>query len=107
MHWLFLKVMEVAFDLPLAPFHKSLNENLRKEIDFVLEAANAKKCSENFVKVGRKDVYVPKIYDDYTSKRTLVTEWIDGIKITDEARLEKEGFDITRVLSTTVEAFAE
>jgi len=29
-------------------------------------------------------MYVPTIFGQFTSKRTLVMEWIDGIKITDE-----------------------
>lgn len=83
MHWLFLQVIEKAFDLPLSPFHDSIEENLAKEIDFSMESENSKKCNEEFIKIGRTDIYVPKVYDQFTSKRTIVMEWIDGIKITD------------------------
>lgn len=32
----------------------------------------------------RKDVYIPKIYHQYTDERVMVMEWVDGIKITEE-----------------------
>lgn len=83
MHKLFLQVLEYAFDLPLTPFHDSIEENLAKEIDFNIEADNARKCKSEFIKIGRNDIYVPNIFDQFTSKRTLVLEWIDGIKITE------------------------
>lgn len=94
MHWAFLYFMEKSFDLPLTSFHDTLEENLRNEIDFRVEAQHAKKCKDNFTKVGRIDIHVPKIFDELTTNRTLVMEWIDGIKITDEERLVREGFDI-------------
>lgn len=62
MHWLFLEVLEKSFDLPFTPFHDSIEENLRKEIDFSIEAENAKKCKDNFAKIGRNDMYVPTIF---------------------------------------------
>jgi hypothetical protein len=37
MHWLFLYVIEKAFDLPLSSFHDSIHTNLEKEIDFRIE----------------------------------------------------------------------
>ena len=36
------------------------------------------------------DVYVPEVYPAYCSRRVLVSEWVDGVKLTqlppDEAR---------------------
>ena len=29
------------------------------------------------------DVAIPKVYDDLTSRRLLVSEWVDGIKLSD------------------------
>lgn len=41
----------------------------------------------------RDDVCVPHIYDEFTRERVLVTEWIDGIKITDEEEVKRHGFN--------------
>ncbi|EGR28453.1 chaperonin, putative [Ichthyophthirius multifiliis] len=107
MHWLFLTVLEKAFDLPLSAFHQSIEENLGKEIDFRIEAQNAKKCSENFLKLNRKDIYVPEIYKEYTTPRILVMEWINGIKITEENELIKQGFQPKKLVQSIIEGFAE
>jgi len=38
MHFLFMEVMEFAFDLPLKPFHKHIRKYLSEEIDFNIES---------------------------------------------------------------------
>ena len=98
MHWLFCYVMEKSFDLPFLVFTKRIEDELVKEIDFRHEAANAEICRENFKKCGRKDVYIPRIYGEYTTKRSLVLEWIDGIKITNQEELQKKGISVKEVL---------
>ena len=30
---------------------------------------------------GVTDVLVPKVYDDFTTRKLLVSEWIDGVKL--------------------------
>ena len=37
MHWLFCAVMDYAFELPILPFAKTIEDNLEKEIDFRIE----------------------------------------------------------------------
>jgi predicted unusual protein kinase regulating ubiquinone biosynthesis (AarF/ABC1/UbiB family) len=107
MHWLFCYVMENAFDLPILAFADTIERNLAKEINFNIEAENAEKCRIGFEKVGRTDIYVPKVYHEYNSERTLVMEWIDGIKVTHTDEIVKAGFNLRKVLYTTIEAFAE
>jgi aarF domain-containing kinase len=51
-------------------------------------------------------VYVPKVYDEYTSKRVLVCEWIDGIQLTKTEALTKAGIDYRVAMKTAVEAFS-
>ena len=38
----------------------------------------------------RDDVYVPQVIQEFTTKRILVMEWIDGIKITEKQLLENK-----------------
>ena len=66
------------------------------ELDFRIEAANAKKTFNNFKDTNH--LYVPKIHDEFTTKKTLVMEYIDGVPITDTTELKKLGLDL-RVLS--------
>src|SRR5207244_11111167 len=50
-------------------------------------------------------IYIPAVYDDYTTRRVLVLEWIDGIKINEYAALEVAGIDRLEVANRTVEAY--
>ncbi|KAI9741101.1 MAG: hypothetical protein M1834_002814 [Cirrosporium novae-zelandiae] len=58
-------------------------ERLFSETDFVNEASNSEKTRQ-FIsqEPGLRDsTYVPKIFPEYSTKRVLVAEWIDGVSI--------------------------
>ncbi|KAJ6834206.1 uncharacterized protein M6B38_336185 [Iris pallida] len=76
----------------------AVNEMVRHmfaEIDYILEAQNAERfaslysSSSNTQGIGKRGpiVKVPKIYWNLTRKAVLTMEWIDGIKLTDAARI--------------------
>ena len=67
-----------------------------KELDFRLEARNAKRFYENFR--GSKTIYIPKIYDGWTSERVLTLEFIDGIDAHDVKEIKKNKIDFNTVL---------
>ena len=69
---------------------------IMNELDFRIEAANAKKTYQNFT--DNNYLYVPKILDKYTTKKILVMEYIDGIPITNIANLKKHNLNL-KVLS--------
>src|SRR5260370_24444933 len=50
-------------------------------------------------------IYIPGVYDEYVSRRVLVLEWIDGIKINDYAALEAAGIDRMEVAKRTVQTY--
>jgi len=52
---------------------------LPRELDFVIEADNAKRCAHIFR--NNKKVSVPKIYDKYTQKRLLVMSYETGFSV--------------------------
>jgi len=51
------------------------------ELDFVNEAKNQQRLRDAFVARGVKGVTVPKIYEEYCTRRILVSEWMDGVKL--------------------------
>lgn len=51
-------------------------------------------------------MYIPKVYEEFSSKRVLVCEWIDGIQLTDREALEKNGLNYVDAMQTSVDAFA-
>jgi ubiquinone biosynthesis protein len=60
---------------------------IHKELDFTYEISNANRFKEIFKKSEK--VYIPKVYYEYSSKRVLVMEYLDGFKITSYDRLKK------------------
>ena len=74
-----------------------------QELDYVREAANAKRFQEMF----KNDplIYVPRIYDQYVTQHVLVLEWIDGIKINDYAALDIAGVSRLAVVKRTIYAY--
>lgn len=68
---------------------------LRGELDFRREGRNAERFAANFSKESH--LYVPKIYWDFTTRRVLVQEKLQGIKIDDLPALEAAGYDRHRL----------
>ncbi|MGL4884305.1 MAG: ABC1 kinase family protein, partial [Waterburya sp.] len=73
---------------------------LFEEIDYINEAKNAQKFALNFD--GDPEVKVPIIYPQYSSNRVLTLEWINGIKLTDLAKLEAAGLDADNLIKIGV-----
>ena len=89
--------------IDLMAFYNEFKRTTYEEIDYITEASNAKRFKEMF-----KDdphIYIPKVYEEYTSRRVLVLEWIDGIKINDYAALEAAGISRLEVANRTVRAY--
>ncbi|XP_059350365.1 uncharacterized aarF domain-containing protein kinase 5-like isoform X3 [Daphnia carinata] len=84
---------------------KDLKETLCKELDFLNEGHNGERCAKELSSLSY--VYVPKVFWDFTSKRVLTTEFIDGIKVSDTNSLEKAGLSIKEVSHKLIETFAE
>ena len=53
------------------------------ELDFLNEAANQKYLKEGLTREGVTGVYVPKVNDELTTRRILVSEWIEGKKLSE------------------------
>lgn len=61
------------------------------EMDYIHEGENAELF---FALYGNmKDIYVPKIYWEYTNRRVLTMEWINGIKLNQKEELAAAGIN--------------
>ncbi|MGZ3624770.1 MAG: ABC1 kinase family protein [Ktedonobacteraceae bacterium] len=89
--------------IDLKGIYREFERTVYEEIDFVTEAANCKRFKEMFK--DDETIYIPAVYDDYTTRRLLVLEWIDGIKINDYDALEAAGIDRLEVANRTVQAY--
>lgn len=66
-------------------------DTLNRELDYVAEGRNADRFRHNFA--DEPGVYIPKVYWDYTTKRLLVMEYIEGIKIDQVQAIDAAGHD--------------
>ncbi len=101
--WVINRFVDTSEFIDLMGFYREFKRTVYEEIDYITEAANARRFKEMF-----KDdpaIYIPDVYDDYTSRRVLVLEWIDGIKVNDYATLEAAGVSRLEVAERTVKAY--
>jgi aarF domain-containing kinase len=73
------------------------------ELDFLHEADNCEAIGRNFA--TDPNVIVPKVYREFTTRRLLTMEFIEGIKITSVAELEAAGIDKHAVAQKLTEIF--
>jgi ubiquinone biosynthesis protein len=64
---------------------------INKELDFRHEAANVIRFRHNFE--GDPDIYVPRVYQEFTTEKVLVEEFIEGIKVSEMEKLLASGSD--------------
>ncbi len=101
--WVINRFVDTGEFIDLMGFYREFRRTVYEEIDFVSEAANAKRFKEMF-----KDdptISIPRVYEDYVTRRVLVLEWIDGIKINDYAALDAAGIDRLEVAKRTVNTY--
>ncbi len=98
--WVITRFVDTSEFIDLQSVYREFKRTTYEEIDYISEAANCKRFKEMF-----KDdptIYIPQVYEEHTSRRVLVLEWIDGIKINDYTALEAAGIDRLEVAKRTV-----
>jgi ubiquinone biosynthesis protein len=58
---------------------KEFERSIFRELDMYIEAGNTERFARNFK--DSRELYIPKVYWDYTSKSILVMELIEGIRM--------------------------
>ena len=92
-------------NLDFSPLIEEISHNVPLELDFINEGHNAEIIARNFE--GRDDIIVPKIIWEYSTRRVLVMEYLEGIKITDLAGLERARIDSQAVAQLVIDAYCE
>lgn len=101
--WVISRFVNTNEFIDLMAFYREFRRTIFEEIDYVREAANARRFAEIFK--DRPGIMIPKVVDGYVSRRVLVLEWVDGIKVNDYAQLEAAGISRFAVAKRTVEAY--
>jgi len=76
---------------------------LYREIDYLAEAENTRRWTENFKEV--KWVTSPEVVDEFTTSKVLALTFIAGTKISDLKKLESQGFDRTLLAKNLAQAY--
>lgn len=71
-----------------------------EEMNYVQEGHNAEKFAELYGHLP--EIYVPKIYWEYTGRRVLTMEWINGTKLTNIKEVQAQGIDATHLVEVGV-----
>ncbi|HEX5369553.1 MAG TPA: AarF/UbiB family protein [Dehalococcoidia bacterium] len=103
---LFIKVLSrLDKTLDFSFIAEELSKMVPRELDFVREGRNAEAIAANFA--GAEDIVVPQIYWEYTSRRVLVMQFVEGVKITDRDGMRRLGIDPADVAKVLIVAFSE
>jgi len=70
------------------------------ELDFANEAKNQDRLRNAMIDAGIEGITVPKVYEDMSTRRILVSEWMDGVKLS-----ECEPEEIKEITKVAQEAF--
>jgi len=76
---------------------------IRSELDYGTEGRNAERFRKNFE--DDKTIYTPKIYWEFSSRRILTMELIEGIKINNLKELDKVGYDRKKIAENVAKTF--
>lgn len=76
---------------------------LRDELDYQLEARNAEKFAEIFKNDDK--IRIPKVYWEHSTRRVIVLEYLDGIKINQLDELENKNYDKKVLARRITEAY--
>ncbi|MGB2924023.1 MAG: AarF/ABC1/UbiB kinase family protein [Limnothrix sp.] len=97
--WLQKNVKQVRSDL--VGITDEFASRIFEEMNYSQEGRNAELFAELYGEM--EEIYVPKIYWDYTGKRVITMEWLDGIKLTNIKEIEALGIDATHLVEVGVE----
>ena len=101
------KVLErVSYDarrLHLIRIVTDYEKTILAELDLLRESANTVRLRRNSQRSPL--LYVPKVFDDLSSKNVLVMERVKGVPIADLKTLRKHGTDLKKLAECGVETF--
>lgn len=78
---------------------------LEKEIDYTVEAYHTERFARQFL--GNTSIYVPRIHREASTERVLTMEYIPGIKASEIAALNQQGFDLKIIASRGTDLILE
>ncbi|MBA0629324.1 hypothetical protein Godav_023903, partial [Gossypium davidsonii] len=72
-----------------------------QELNYVQEGQNARKFKKLYA--DKEDILVPDIYWNYTSGKVLTMEWVNGVKLNQQAAIESQGLKVLDLVTTGIQ----
>ncbi|MFB2837436.1 ABC1 kinase family protein [Floridanema evergladense] len=72
-----------------------------EEMDYIQEGKNAERFEQLYGQIP--DIYIPRIYWEYTRRRVLTMEWIVGTKLTNLEAMQRQGIDASHLIDVGVQ----
>lgn len=72
-----------------------------QELNYVQEGQNARRFKKLYA--DKPDVLVPDIFWDYTSVKVLTMDWVDGVKLSEQEAIEKQGLKLLDLVNTGIQ----
>ncbi|RID54776.1 hypothetical protein BRARA_G02071 [Brassica rapa] len=72
-----------------------------QELNYVQEAQNARRFKKLYA--DKADVLVPDIFWDYTSRKVLTMEWVEGTKLNEQVAIESQGLKVLDLVNTGIQ----
>lgn len=83
---------ELAAKYQIRDMMDEFSKSLREELDYTNEARNAEKIVNQFK--DDSTIYVPKVFWEYTTKKVLTMEYVEGVKFNEIDQLKKNGYNL-------------
>jgi predicted unusual protein kinase regulating ubiquinone biosynthesis (AarF/ABC1/UbiB family) len=96
--WVQKNIKRVRSDL--VAITDELASRIFEEMNYCQEGKNAEKFAELYGHLP--EIYVPRIYWEYTGRRVLTMEWIEGTKLTNIQEVQAKGIDATHLVEVGV-----
>ncbi len=85
--------------------HSQFSQMIHEELDFRLEAQHIETIAANFT--GNPHILFPKVIHELSSERVLTTEFMQGVKISDLARLAENNIDRQALAERVLTAYCQ
>ncbi|KAK9459626.1 ABC1 family-domain-containing protein [Lipomyces oligophaga] len=97
-----------VFDIPVYFTVDFTCNRLEAETNFLNEAHNGEVLRDFVEKDSNlcNKVYIPKVYDELSSKRVLTMEWIDGVSMSNREELQRRNWSAAQIMDSMVNLFA-
>lgn len=89
----------------LESYHAEISQMVHEELDFNKEAEHLERIARRFV--NDPMIGFPNVVHEYSTRRVLTTEFIDGIKVTNLAELEAHGVDRSALARRILGAYCQ